>query len=88
MFVDAHYWREVVTRHTRKVSIGVTQRGVAGLVACSATVEYPDGRENSAADELTWRCDDAAVAMSLQQEFLLPNHALALRWDIERRATA
>jgi DNA-binding XRE family transcriptional regulator len=88
LFAEDHYWREVVTRYTRKFSIQVTQRGVTRLAACNAVVEHPDGRENSAAEELTWREGEGVITLNLQQEFLLPNHALALRWDIERSESA
>jgi transcriptional regulator with XRE-family HTH domain len=88
LFLGEYYWREVVTRYTRRFSIEVKQRGISRLVGCNASVEHPDGRENSAAEELTWRDDDNSIVLNLRQEFLLPNHALALRWDIERRASA
>lgn len=88
VFIGAYYWRETITRFTRQFKLQVTQSGVERLAACSATVEHPDGRENSAAEDLAWRTDDNSVTLSLQQEFLQPNHAVALRWDIERRTSA
>jgi hypothetical protein len=79
-FVDNHYWREEMSHYTRHYALHVRQQGVQ-LVGCTATEEYPDGAENSAADGMTWDYDADGITLSLTRDYLRPKQTATLRWE-------
>jgi hypothetical protein len=82
-FIDEFYWRQAVTRHTRHLTISVKQEGVT-LLRCSAVEELQDGSEVYATDEILWDYEGQDVTMTVTRDYLQPNQALTLRWEIER----
>lgn len=86
-FVQDHYWRQAIPRHTRTYRIQVRQRGAGQLVRCTATEEHPNGAENSADADLIWDYEDNDVVITLTREHLHPNQAVTLRWDVPHADT-
>jgi hypothetical protein len=82
-FVDELYWRQAVTRHTRHLTITVKQEA-ATLLRCSAVEEMQDGSEVYATDEILWDYEGEDVTMTVTRDYLQPNQALTLRWEIDR----
>lgn len=80
-FVDAFYWRQSLTRFARKFTLEARHEGARPLVQCSAVVEFPDGSEASATEDLAWSYDGDDVVLTLTRCYLLPNHALTMRWE-------
>jgi hypothetical protein len=85
-FVDEFYWRQAVTRHTRHLTITVRHEDAA-LLRCSAVEELQDGSEVFATDEILWDYEGSDVTMTVTRDYLQPNQALTLRWEIERVLT-
>jgi hypothetical protein len=54
------------------------------LVTCTAAEEYDDGSEISANDSLTWDYDESDIALTLTRDYLRPNQAVTLRWEVDR----
>ncbi|HEV7933058.1 MAG TPA: hypothetical protein VGP70_12220 [Actinomadura sp.] len=67
-FVEDHYWRQAISRHVRQYTIRVRQQGA----------------ENSADADLVWDFEGDDVVMTLTREYLRPNQAVTLRWDVPR----
>jgi hypothetical protein len=86
-FVDEFYWRQAVPRHTRHLTITVRHEQVS-LLRCSAVEELQDGSEIFATDEILWDYDGADVTMTVTRDYLRPNQALTLRWEIDRAPTS
>jgi len=82
-FGERHYWRQAMPRYTRQYTLRVRQQKVQ-LVTCTAIEEYPDGSEISANDSLTWDYDDGDVVLTLTRDYLRPNQAVTLRWEVTR----
>lgn len=85
-FVDEFYWRQAVARHTRHLTISVKHEG-ATLLRCNAIEELQDGSEVFVPDELLWDYEESDVSMTVTRDYLQPNQALTLRWEIERAVT-
>ncbi|MFV2177953.1 hypothetical protein ACFHW2_40045 [Actinomadura sp. LOL_016] len=81
-FVHDHYWRQSIPRYLRHYTLRIRHRGAGELLRCTATEEHPDGSENSAEDALVWDYDGEDVVMTLTRNYLRPNQALTLRWDV------
>jgi len=82
-FDEKHYWRQTLPRYTRHFTLRVRQQNVQ-LVTCSASEEYADGAESSANDSLTWDYENDCAALTLTHDYLRPNQAVTLRWEIAR----
>ncbi|MFF5261791.1 hypothetical protein ACFY4C_22870 [Actinomadura viridis] len=78
-----HYWRESMPRYCRQYEINIRQRDI-DLGGCTATEEHPDGSENSATDSLVWDIEGNDAVMSLTRDYLRPNQAVTLRWEVIR----
>jgi hypothetical protein len=86
-FLDHLYWRQSLPRYTRHLTMSLRHRGAGLLTSCTAIEEHPDGSENSASEELLWDYDGDDIAVTLTRDYLRPNQAMTLRWDIAREAT-
>jgi hypothetical protein len=84
-FGERHYWRQSMPRYTRQYTLRVRQQSVQ-LVTCTATEEYDDGSEISANDSLTWDYEEADVVLTLTRDYLRPNQAVTLRWEVDRES--
>lgn len=82
-FGERHYWRQAMPRYTRQYTLRVRQQKVQ-LVTCTASEEYPDGSETSANDSLTWDYEKGDVILTLTRDYLRPNQAVTLRWEVIR----
>jgi hypothetical protein len=80
-FGDRYYWRQAMPRYTRQYTLRVRQQK-ASLLTCTATEEYPDGSETSANEGLTWDYDNDDVILTLTRDYLRPNQAVTLRWEV------
>jgi hypothetical protein len=78
-----YYWRQAMPRYTRHYTLRVRQQKVQ-LVTCTATEEYPDGSEISANDSLTWDYESGDVILTLTRDYLRPNQAVTLHWEVTR----
>jgi hypothetical protein len=85
LFVDEHYWRHSITRHTRHVTINVRHEG-ASLLRCSAIETLTDGSEVFATDDILWDQEGDALTMTVARDYLSPDQALTLRWEIDARS--
>jgi hypothetical protein len=85
-FLDELFWRQAILRPTRHFTIDVRHQQ-ASLLRCSAIEEMPDGSEVFATDDILWDYDGADVTMTLTRDYLHPNQALTLRWEIDRGPT-
>ncbi len=83
-FLNDHYWRQSLPRYTRHLAINLRHYGVQQLINCTATEEHPDGAENSATEDLIWDYDGDAVVITLIRDYLMPNQAMTLRWEVRR----
>ncbi|WP_344266270.1 hypothetical protein [Actinomadura napierensis] len=81
-FLEDHYWRQSIPRYLRHYTLRIRHRGAGQLVRCGAAEEHPDGSENSAEDALMWDYEGDDVVMTLTRNYLRPNQALTLRWDV------
>ncbi|TMK48302.1 MAG: hypothetical protein E6G66_10300 [Actinobacteria bacterium] len=82
-FLDELFWRQAIPRPTRHLTISVRHQQ-ASLLRCSAIEEMPDGSEVVATDDILWDYEGADVTMTLTRDYLHPNQALTLRWEVER----
>lgn len=80
-FGKSHYWREEISRYTRRYTLRVRQENVQ-LESCLAVEEYPDGAEISANDSLMWDDQDAGITLTLTRDYLRPKQTVTLRWEI------
>ncbi|MFC4052465.1 hypothetical protein ACFOY4_22500 [Actinomadura syzygii] len=81
-FVEDHYWRQAIPRYLRHYTLRVRHRGAGQLLRCTASEEHPDGSENSAEDDLVWDYEGDDIVMTLTRNYLRPNQAITLRWDV------
>jgi hypothetical protein len=84
-FDERHYWRQSMPRYTRHFTLRVRQQGIQ-LVTCSASEEFSDGAESSANDSLTWDYEDGYAVLTLTRDYLRPNQAVTLRWEVIRES--
>jgi hypothetical protein len=82
-FGERHYWRQAMPRYTRQYTLRVRQENVQ-LLTCTATEEYSDGSEISANDSLTWDYENSDIIITLTRDYLRPNQAVTLRWEVTR----
>jgi hypothetical protein len=82
-FGERHYWRQAMPRYTRQYTLRIRQQNVQ-LITCTATEDYPDGSETSANDSLTWDYENGDVILTLTRDYLSPNQAVTLRWEVTR----
>jgi hypothetical protein len=83
-FVSDHYWRQTMTRYTRHFTMNLLHRGGGRLLNCTATEERPDGSEYSVAESLMWDTEVSDVMIMLTRDYLRPNQAMTLRWEMSR----
>jgi hypothetical protein len=83
-FVSDHYWRQALPRYTRHFTIRLRHRGAGQLASCTALEEHPDGAENTANEDLLWDYDGDDVLVTLTRDYLRPNQAMTLRWEVRR----
>ncbi|NUP32983.1 MAG: helix-turn-helix transcriptional regulator [Streptomycetaceae bacterium] len=83
-FVDAHYWRQAITRATLRLTIDVHQRGLAALRDVAALEEHPDGATQSIDEHVRWSVDGDEVDITLGREDLKPNQFVTLHWEVAR----
>jgi hypothetical protein len=81
-FLEDRYWRQTIPRYLRHYTLRVRHRGAGQLLRCGAAEEHPDGSEDSADDALMWDHEGDDVVMTLTRNYLRPNQALTLRWDV------
>ena len=82
-FLDDHYWRQAILCPTRHLTLSIRHEQ-ASLLRCSAIEEMPDGSEVVATDDILWDYEGADLTMTLTRDYLHPNQALTLRWEIDR----
>ena len=70
-------------RYTRHYTFRVRQQKVQ-LVTCTAIEEHPDGAEVSANNSLTWDYENGDVILTLTRDYLRPNQAVTLHWEVTR----
>jgi len=81
-FVSDHYWRQSFNRFTRRFTLALRHRGVRPLVQCSATEEFSNGSEVSTTEDLVWDYQGDDVMLTLTRDYLRPNQAVTLRWEV------
>jgi hypothetical protein len=81
-FVKDHYWRQSLQRYTRHLTLNIHHQNAGHLIRCSAVEEHPDGSENSATEQLMWDYEGSEVTITLTRDYLRPNQAITLRWDV------
>jgi hypothetical protein len=81
-FVSDHYWRHSFPRYTRRFTLSLRHRGVKPLLGCSAVEELSDGSEKSATEQLVWDYEGDDVVFVLTRDYLEPNQAVTLRWEV------
>ncbi len=81
--LDELFWRHAFHRPTRQFTINVRHEQ-ASLLRCSAVEEMQDGSEAFATDDILWDYDGADITMTLTRDYLRPNQALTLRWEVDR----
>lgn len=54
------------------------------MAGCSALEEHPDGSEHSVTEDLIWDDESNDVTVALTREYLRPNQAITLRWEVSR----
>lgn len=82
-FVSNHYWRQMLRRPTRHLTIGVRHRGVGHLASCTAVDEHPDGSESSIAESVIWDYDGADAIITLARDQLTLNEVVTVRWEVD-----
>jgi hypothetical protein len=82
IFKEARYWRQEIPRFTRQYTLNVRHRGAGMLAECTAMEEHPDGAENTAQAALSWDYDGDDTLMTATFDYLRPNQALTLRWEL------
>jgi hypothetical protein len=82
-FLDELYWRLTIRHPTRHATLNIRHER-ASLLRCSAIEEMPDGSEVVATDDILWDYEGADLTMTLTRDYLHPNQALTLRWEIDR----
>jgi hypothetical protein len=70
-----------VPRYTRHLTIKVHQEG-ASVSECSAIEEAVDGSPVFVTDDVLWDQTDSGVTMTVTRDYLCPNQALTLKWEI------
>ncbi len=83
-FKDALYWRQVIPRFTRHLTMNIRHRGVGRLASCQGIQEYPNGEERSAFECVTWDYDGEDAIMIGTFDYLRPHQAVTVRWEIDR----
>jgi hypothetical protein len=81
-FVSDHYWRQAFPRYSRRFTFTLRHRGARPLVHCDATEELPDGTEVSSANDLVWDHEGDDVVLSHTRDYLQPNQAVTIRWEV------
>jgi hypothetical protein len=83
-FVSDHYWRQSIARYTRHFTLTLRHRGGEQLITCSAIEEHSNGGENLASEDLLWNYENNDVLITFTRDYLRPNQALTVRWEIDR----
>jgi hypothetical protein len=83
-FVSEHYWRQSIGRYTRHFTLTLRHRGGQQLVTCSATEEHANGAENTVSEDLLWNYEDDDVLITFTRDYLRPNQAVTVRWELDR----
>lgn len=81
-FVDKLYWRQGIHRHTRHLTVTVRHREAGRLSSCMATEEHASGSEYSITEDLMWDVEDNDVVLTLTRDYLSPNQAVTVRWEV------
>lgn len=87
IFADELYWRTTLPRYTRHLTIRVRHQGVGQLTSRTAVEEHPDGAENTATEDLLWDYEGRDALITLARDYLRPNQAVTLRWEVRRDAS-
>jgi hypothetical protein len=85
-FLHDHYWRQTAPRYTRRLTLTVRHHAVEMLLNCTAIVDDHDGAQHSAIDDLVCLCEDGDATMTLTRDYLQPNDAVTIRWEVSRGA--
>lgn len=85
-FLHDHYWRQSAPRYTRRLTLTVKHHAVEMLLNCTAIVDDHDGAQHSAIDDLVCLCEDGDATMTLTRDYLQPNDAVTIRWEVSRGA--
>lgn len=83
-FVDAHYWRQAVTRAMLRLTIDVHQTGIGTLRDVAALEEHPDGATQSIDEHVRWSAEGDEATITLVREDLKPNQFVTLHWEVAR----
>lgn len=86
-FIHDHYWRQSVTRYTRRFSLNLRHRGVTMLFNCTAIEEQIDGSEKSAIEDLVCSDEDGDALITLTRDHLQPGQAVTVRWEVSHAAS-
>jgi len=86
--VSDHYWRQAFPRFARRFTLTLRHRGVKPLLGCSAIEELPDGSERSATEQLVWDYEGDDIVLVLTRDYLRPNQAVTLRWEVTHSVSA
>src|SRR5262249_17724578 len=81
-FLSDHYWRQGIARYTRHFTVNLRHRGAGKLTKCAAIEEYPDGSERSVVEALMWDAEGLDAIVVLTRDYLHPNQAITLRWEV------
>lgn len=87
-FVSDHYWRQAFPRFVRRFTLTLRHGGVKPLFECSAIEELSDGSERSATEQLVWDYEGDNVLIVLTRDYLWPNQAVTLRWEVNHDTSA
>lgn len=85
-FLHDHYWRQSTPRYTRRMTLTVRHRQVDMLLNCTAVVDEHDGNQLSALDDLVCLAEDGDALITLTRDYLQPNDAVTIRWEVARGA--
>lgn len=83
-FLHDHYWRQSTPRYTRRITLTIRHCQVATLFNCTAVVDEHDGNQISALDDLVCLTEDGDALMTLTRDYLQPNDAVTIRWQVAR----
>jgi hypothetical protein len=85
-FLHDHYWRQSTPRYTRRMTFTIRHRKVDMLLNCTAVVDEHDGTQLSALDDLMCLTEDGDALITLTRDYLQPNDAVTIRWEVARGA--
>lgn len=84
LFLYNHYWRQSMPRYTRHLTLTIRHHGVEMLSNYTAIVDGNDGTQISAIDDLVCTHEDDCALIILTRDYLQPNDAITVRWEVAR----